>query len=164
MNLDLRLFDVCVIWRLVVYGCQIVLGRHFKLFLFLIFWLKLHKFSLNFRRVHVGVEVSHDRKDDTHSHQERCEQHVFCPLQQHINPDELEAIRMPTVSDIWLGFRQKKKNRAVHVVYLIRKWACLGHDKHNDVPHCNSQQPTSLEDWLHIAWCLKGNSQIMREL
>ncbi len=111
MNLDLRLFDVCVIWRLVVYGCQIVLGRHFKLFLFLIFWLKLHKFSLNFRRVHVGVEVSHDRKDDTHSHQERCEQHVFCPLQQHINTDELEAIRMPTVSDIWLGFRQKKKQQ-----------------------------------------------------
>lgn len=78
MCLDLRLFDVCV---LALYVRHIVFRHHFKIFLFLIFWLELHKFRLDFCRVSVGVEVSHDGKDDTHSHQERREQQVFCPLE-----------------------------------------------------------------------------------
>lgn len=79
MRLDLRLFDVCVF---AVYVRHIVSRRHFKLFLFLIIWLELHKLRLDFCRVSVGVEVSHDGKDDTHSHQETREQHVFCPLER----------------------------------------------------------------------------------
>lgn len=78
MCLDLRLFDVCV---LALNVRHIVFRHHCKHFLCLILWLELHKFRLDFRRVSVGVEISHDGKGDTHSHQERREQHVFCPLE-----------------------------------------------------------------------------------